>query len=359
MLGIPPEQERLYVTLVAHPDSSLAELAELAELTDASGAPLRTVAAQLDELAASGMVVAEEGDPSARNPAPTFRAASPSVALTPLLLRRRTMLDRTEAAVLALAEQYRHVASPAAGGVVEVLHGAGATRQRFAQLLGGARQEVLVFPTEVAVAVDQESADPMVEDVLRRGVAVRTVISRHHLQADGTMAAARQSSDAGVQVRVAEDVPVRMLVCDRANALMSLSQEDGSNEADSLVIHGTALVQALALLFEQYWRRAHRLPLDAEPGHAGEPGAAGPTGEDRLILSLLALGLSDRKIAAQLDISLRTVERRLRSLMELAGAQSRFQLGLYAARHGWLPTDEDGAAGVTVPASIGGPPPRR
>ncbi|MFB8266132.1 LuxR C-terminal-related transcriptional regulator [Streptomyces sp. NPDC055955] len=353
MLGIPPEQERLYVTLVAHPDSSLAEL------TGSADAVQDAVAAQLSELIASGLVVAEVRDLASADSAPRFRAASPSVALTPMLLHRRTMLDRTEAAVLALAEQHRHATSPAAGGVVEVVHGAGATRHRFTQLLGGARQEILVFPTEVAVAVDQESADPMVEDALRRGVAVRTVISRHHLQADGTMAAARQSSDAGVQVRVAEDVPVRMLVCDRATALMSLSQEAGCNEADSLVIHGTALVQALAVLFEQYWRRAHRLPLEAEPSDAGEPGAVGPTAEDRLILSLLALGLSDRKIAAQLDISLRTVERRLRSLMELADAQSRFQLGLYAARHGWLPADENGAADVTVPASGGGPPPRR
>ncbi|MFB7993356.1 hypothetical protein ACFC4G_11040 [Streptomyces sp. NPDC056002] len=110
-----------------------------------------------------------------------------------------------------------------------MVNGAGATRHRFTQLLGGARQEILIFPTEVAVAVDQESADPMVEDALRRGVAVR----------------------------------------------------------------------------------------------AGEPGAAGPTAEDRLILSLPALGFSDRKIAAQLDISLRTWECRLRSLMELAGDEGR------------------------------------
>ncbi|MET7856316.1 LuxR C-terminal-related transcriptional regulator [Streptomyces sp. NPDC005318] len=356
MLGIPPEQERLYVTLVAHPDSSLAELAEL---TGSAGTPLRAVTAQLGELMASGLVVAEEGDPSSGDPSPTFRAASPSVALMPLLLRRRTMLDRTEAAVLALSEQFRNMLAPTAGGVVEVIHGAEATRHRFAQLLGGARQEILVFPTEVAVAVDRDAADPMVEDVLRRGVGVRTVISRHHLQADGMMAAARQSSDTGVQVRVANDVPVRMLVCDRANALMSLSQEGGGNEADSLVVHGTALIQALSLLFEQYWRRAQPLPLYADPGAAGKSGAAGPTTEDRLVLSLLGLGLSDRKIAAQLDISLRTVERRLRSLMELAGAQSRFQLGLYAARHRWLPTDDDVAADVTAPASGGGLPSRR
>ncbi|WP_432165513.1 hypothetical protein [Streptomyces sp. bgisy031] len=127
MLGIPPEQERLYVTLVAHPDSSLAELAEL---TGSADAAQDAVAAQLSELIASGLVVAEVRDLASADSAPRFRAASPSVALTPMLLHRRTMLDRTEAAVLALAEQHRHATSPAAGGVVEVVHGAEATRHR-------------------------------------------------------------------------------------------------------------------------------------------------------------------------------------------------------------------------------------
>ena len=39
--------------------------------------------------------------------------------------------------------------------------------------------------------------------------------------------------------------------------------------------------------------------------------------------------------ASQLDLSLRTVQRRLRYLMDLAGADSRLQLGWHAARHGW------------------------
>ncbi|MET8095626.1 hypothetical protein ABZV29_04020 [Streptomyces sp. NPDC005236] len=336
-LGIPPEHERLYVLLVAHPGSTLAELADSLNTAPADAA------AQLGELAARGLVVAEEecrpaAGRGSTEPAATFRAASPSVALTPMLVRQRAVLDQAEAAVAALADQYRTVSSSAAGGVVEVVHGAAATRRRFAQLLGGARREALVIPTEVAVAVNQEAADPMVHELLRRGVGLRTVISRHHLQSAGTMEAARESLLAGVQLRVAEDVPMRMLVCDRANALLSL--EHGSDEADSLVINGTAVVRALALLFEQYWKQARPLLPDAGTRAVGESDPPGPTAQDRVILSLLALGLADRTIAAQLDVSLRTVERRLRALTDLAGARSRFQLGRHAERHGWLPADD-------------------
>ncbi|MFB7993355.1 hypothetical protein ACFC4G_11035 [Streptomyces sp. NPDC056002] len=65
MLGIPPEQERLYVTLVAHPDSTLTDLAELTTPADTA---LDTVATQLSELIASGLAVAEVRDLSPGDP---------------------------------------------------------------------------------------------------------------------------------------------------------------------------------------------------------------------------------------------------------------------------------------------------
>ena len=46
-------------------------------------------------------------------------------------------------------------------------------------------------------------------------------------------------------------------------------------------------------------------------------------------------GLTDQAVAGQLDLSLRTVQRRLRWLQDLAGVQTRMQLGWHAARHDW------------------------
>jgi DNA-binding NarL/FixJ family response regulator len=60
-----------------------------------------------------------------------------------------------------------------------------------------------------------------------------------------------------------------------------------------------------------------------------------PTALDRKILALLLAGLTDQAVATQLDLSLRTLQRRLRHLMDLAGVQSRMQLGWYAGRHNW------------------------
>ena len=53
------------------------------------------------------------------------------------------------------------------------------------------------------------------------------------------------------------------------------------------------------------------------------------------MVNLLLAGLSDQAVATQLGLSLRTVQRRLRHLQDLAGVQTRMQLGWYAARHDW------------------------
>ncbi|MHA6765523.1 winged helix-turn-helix transcriptional regulator [Streptacidiphilus sp. PAMC 29251] len=337
-LGIPAELEQLYVVLIADPGSSAASLAQR------TGLPVDTVLTRLDLLTAQGLVV-DEGIPGfpghgPGDPARTFRASSPSVALAPLLLRQRTALEETGAGVAALAEQFRSAASRAAGGVVEVVYGPVGVRHRFAQLLEGARHEVLIFAPEAVVAVDRSTADPMERDALRRGVSFRTVLALRHLDAPGMLDDVRQALTDGMQVRVAEAIPMRLLISDRANAMLPLSLKEEDNPGDALVVHGTALVQALVLLFERYWDSAQPLRLSVR-AEVRRLVRQGPTAQDQEILALLGLGLADRRIAAQLELSLRTVERRIRALLDLAQVESRFQLGLHAAKHGWMSQGTD------------------
>ncbi|MFI6950139.1 helix-turn-helix domain-containing protein [Streptomyces sp. NPDC050422] len=49
-------------------------------------------------------------------------------------------------------------------------------------------------------------------------------------------------------------------------------------------------------------------------------------------------GLTDPTAATQLGLSPRTLHRRLRRLMDLAGVRTRMQLGGHAVRHGWVET---------------------
>jgi DNA-binding NarL/FixJ family response regulator len=61
-----------------------------------------------------------------------------------------------------------------------------------------------------------------------------------------------------------------------------------------------------------------------------------PTGRDRTadakLVELLELGMKDEAIARYLGVSLRTVRRRVASLMSVNGVDTRFQLGWVLAR---------------------------
>jgi DNA-binding NarL/FixJ family response regulator len=61
-----------------------------------------------------------------------------------------------------------------------------------------------------------------------------------------------------------------------------------------------------------------------------------PTVATRRLLRLMRTGATDRTIARELDVSLRTLNRRIARLQSLLGVQSRFQLGVLAAELKWL-----------------------
>ena len=65
-----------------------------------------------------------------------------------------------------------------------------------------------------------------------------------------------------------------------------------------------------------------------------------PTVATQHLLGLMRTGATDRAIARELDVSLRTLNRRISRLQSLLGVQSRFQLGVLAAELDWLAAAE-------------------
>lgn len=81
------------------------------------------------------------------------------------------------------------------------------------------------------------------------------------------------------------------------------------------------------------------LPSWQDPaGHpkAADVARAAVLGQPVHLLSLLLAGLTDDAIAAQLAISRRTVQRRLRALIDTAGVRTRTELVWYASRQNWV-----------------------
>lgn len=70
-----------------------------------------------------------------------------------------------------------------------------------------------------------------------------------------------------------------------------------------------------------------------------------PTAATQRLLRLMRTGATDRAIARELGVSLRTLHRRIARLQSLLGVQSRFQLGVLAAELEWL--------AVSPPSQVG------
>ncbi|MEU7086497.1 helix-turn-helix domain-containing protein [Streptomyces achromogenes] len=275
---------------------------------------------------------------AAQSPARPGRwvAAPPGVALAALLTQRRHELEQAELTAALLAEEYRATAAePAVHDLVEVVTGASAVAQRFLQLQLGAAEEVcaLVTGDPMVVSGTENEAE---EQAAGRGVRYRVVVERAVLDRPHGLTELRAALGRDERVRVVDRVPTKLVVADRSLALVPLTSK--SAEPAALVVHASGLLELLAGLFESVWRDALPLRLGAEGVTEEPPGRPDPT--DLQVLSLLLAGLTDASVAKQLDVGLRTVQRRVRRLMELAEVTTRMQLGWHARERGWV-TRED------------------
>ncbi|WP_329024559.1 helix-turn-helix domain-containing protein [Streptomyces sp. NBC_00690] len=173
------------------------------------------------------------------------------------------------------------------------------------------------------------------------GFSHRTVLSREALSVPGAVPQLTAALARGERVRVVDEVPTRLVIADRTMAMVPLTGRDSDPAA--LVVHGCGLLDALTCLFDAVWREAVplRLGMGAMAGCLSET-AGGPDATDLEILSLLLAGMTDARVAKHLDLGLRTVQRRVKGLMELTGVTTRLQLGWHAFAKGWVARDSSG-----------------
>ena len=130
----------------------------------------------------------------------------------------------------------------------------------------------------------------------------------------------------GEQFRFTTGVPFSAVIVDDTAAVVDVSAFDPAGFGSALV-KSRSLVVALRALFDHLWNLGAPLP---------RAGLSDSERRDQTILGLLAAGATDATIARQTGVSQRTVERRVRALMDQVGASTRFQAGVQAARRGLL-----------------------
>ncbi|MFD7714831.1 helix-turn-helix domain-containing protein [Streptomyces sp. NPDC059814] len=338
-LGLSPPEDAVYTALLARPSASAREVALQAGLEEGESDRV------LLDLAARGLVaVAREAaapgpdsvDGGAGPRSARYRLTPPSVALAPILAEQRNALHLAETAFSKLSEQYRTTAARTAGGVVEVVVGVEQVAHRFLQLQRGAQRELLVFLVGEPTAVPREDTDTSESSALDRGVDFRVVADKDYLTGHEVVRDVRQAVAAGLVLRMAGSLPLKMVISDRERAMVPLDMTESGGEPSAIVVHPSGLLTALVHLFEREWAQGRPMFTPGTGAREEPAGDLVPTGEELEVLALLLAGFSDRRAASELGLSIRTVERRVRRLMDLSGVESRLQLGWHAARVGWV-----------------------
>jgi hypothetical protein len=173
------------------------------------------------------------------------------------------------------------------------------------------------LPSESAMAL-------AVNRAVQQGRRVRAIYPARALQEAPATLMGRAAI--GEQIRVLPEVTTRLAIVGTSRAL--LPDPLGVGNDRRVAIRQPSIVQVATMWFDMLWERATAVPtLDR--------GEARPDLR-RLLLAQLADGAKDEQIARNLDVSLRTVRRRIAALMTDLGVDTRFQAGVEAARRGWL-----------------------
>ncbi|MFF1678493.1 helix-turn-helix domain-containing protein [Streptomyces sp. NPDC058256] len=319
-LGIEPAEEQVYVALVARPATNAQELADRTGLLEPE------VEHVLAELELKGLVTSHPGQRR------RLRAAPPDINLSLMALQRMDGVRKAQFAIAQLAQSYRgDDAAAGAAESIEVIEGGAAIAERYAQVQRAACEEIRSLVGAPVVAVPA-AANAGQRDALRAGVRYRVVYERSSLDLENpdTPLLLEEWAELGEEMRVSIGIPLKMVVVDDRLALV-IPRESPSGDPTALVIRTRTVLDGLAWIFDRVWESALPMPAVLAAGADG-PLAA----DDRHLLSLLLAGYTDQAIAAQQDVSMRTIQRRVRRLLALAGAQSRLQLGWQAARRNWL-----------------------
>ena len=328
-LGLSSTEECVYDTLVT------GSAMTVSELTRQMGVPRARVARAVPTLTAKGLVTRLPGR------AARFSAVDPSLAVGALAQNQEQALAQARDRMRELASlfgSHRDGTHPAEQ--VEIIDGTDNVWKTYVRLQHTAAELIRVFDVPPYLESHADRENPDERAALSKGVTARCVYSRSAVLFPGRHTHIQAAIRSGEQARVAAALPMKMMICDGRLALIPVTPVAAAGPSAAYVIYPSSLLDALAALFEAYWDRA--VPLNLAATRAPEM-LEGPrlTAADHRILVLLAAGATDDAIGRATGCSMRTVQRRIRELMQLVGAQTRFQLGMAATHRGWLRAGRD------------------
>jgi len=320
-----PELVEVYQALLEEP----ATAQECGQLI---GQPARRVEQRLGRLAELRLVRRTLADEN------RWEALAPESAIAelvaPLQARAHQLNKRGErvrATLGRLSPLYRAAyRKQFAQSSTEVIRSSDEVRRRLRDLAQQASDTVVaVHPTMAPIDALRAGLE-LDKMLLERGVTYQLVWPHSARRQAESVDYMRLIMEMGGQVRTAPMLPSRMIVLDRTVALIPLPAEQGTGAA---IVRDPVVLDFMSRIFEHIWDRARPVnSISYDDIVLSEIELA--------LLNDLALGRTDESIARRLGIATRTLRRYLASLFERFGVETRFQLGVAAARVGLVAGDE-------------------
>ncbi|MFC4335942.1 LuxR C-terminal-related transcriptional regulator [Salininema proteolyticum] len=320
-LGFDQLTEVVYTAILEERETSVDGIAQSLKLAQ------ETVAQTVDNLAKMQLIV--------ENSLGRLAAVDPQLGLAAMLtnqhadlVRRQQDIERSRLAVATWLTRYSGDDSSPEPDAERIL-GRENIQSRLQRLESECESEVLsLSPVNSLPPTRIEESRPLYRQSLARGIRIRAVYLDSVRQDKPTMDHLRWLTAEGGQVRTIPSLPVRMLIVDRARALIPIANERCSDGA--LLLVNENVVTAMAALFLDVWRES--TPIDT--GHRG--GEQTLTRQEIHVLRLWSQGLKDDAVARKMGLTSRTIRRISSDLMDKMGAKSRFMAGVLAVSQNWI-----------------------
>ena len=253
-LGLNAYESRSYLILLGHPRFKALELAARAQV------PRQKIYEVLDSLVEKGFAQ------MVQERTKLFSAVEPGLAIPAYLARKRQTLEHEltnqARAAASVVDDLTHLYAGGQEGrgtldFLRIVSEPAQTAAEYRSMLTRVATEYLEFSRK-PYAVDPLE-EMLVKQAVLRGVACRLLIESGTLD-EAHSQRLREYASAGVQVREASSLPLKLALFDGACGLIALLDPVVSRPTwTSVVFHHSGMGEAMQGLFNDHWTRAREL----------------------------------------------------------------------------------------------------
>jgi len=251
-IGMTEKEARIYIAMLEKPEMSAGDLHRV------SGVPRSKTYETLEKMLTKGFC-----EERAENNRRYFRAVQPSFLEEILHDRWQSQFNSMKEAsksVFGFLESKFHQIQNSNPSLqhIEILRNLGNIRMRYLNLVNGTEKELLTFNRSPYACLDPkvlEEQQHAICDLPKKDVKLKSIYMWEDNLDYWLKPSIKKAIEGGEEVRISENLPIKMMLFDRKRVLLALGDVPGESQADftMVVIEDSGLIQSCLVLFDFLW----------------------------------------------------------------------------------------------------------